>query len=83
MKYREIISLLASAGVEDPGFEAGVLISHFCGISAAALPLMREESFENAELSAAVSGAAAVIRFSILSGPGTFAPRSTVCRPTA
>ncbi|MBQ8388474.1 MAG: peptide chain release factor N(5)-glutamine methyltransferase [Clostridia bacterium] len=54
MKYREIISRLASAGVEDPGFEAGVLISHFCGISAAALPLMREEDFENAELFAAV-----------------------------
>jgi release factor glutamine methyltransferase len=54
MKYREIISLLAQAGIDDPTFEAGVLISHFCGISAAALPLMREENFENAELSAAV-----------------------------
>lgn len=54
MKYREIISLLAQAGIDDPTFEAGVLISHFCGISAAALPLMREENFENAELIAAI-----------------------------
>ena len=54
MKYTEIKELLKAAGIEDPSFEAGVLVSRFCGVSAAALPLLRDEDFDSASLAEAL-----------------------------
>ena len=55
MTYYEICARLSAVGIEEAAFEASVLLEHFCGVSAASLPLRREEDFSTAALSEAVA----------------------------
>ena len=55
MTYYEICARLSAVGIEDAAFEASVLLEHFCGVSAASLPLRRGEEFSSEALSEAVS----------------------------
>lgn len=55
MTYYDICARLRAAGIEDAEFDAACLLEHFCGVSAASLPLRRGEAFENEALSDAVA----------------------------
>lgn len=55
MTYREICAMLREAGVENAEGEAGLLLAHYCGVSAAQLPFRKNEAFECAELECAVA----------------------------
>ena len=52
--YKEIKEALCAAGIEDARYETDVLISHFCSVSPATLPLMKNEKFDSPELISAV-----------------------------
>lgn len=54
MKYRDICDILAAAGVPEPHAEAALLIEHYFGISAAALPLHRDDDLSSPELERAL-----------------------------
>ena len=48
--YNEIKTMLCEAGIDDAGFEADVLISHFCSVPMSQLPLVRGENFASPAL---------------------------------
>ena len=54
MKYAQLNQLLAGAGVEDPSFEAGLLLSRFAGVPRHELLFRRGEDFSSPELEEAV-----------------------------
>ena len=54
MTYREICARLTAAGIEDAQNDAAILMAHFGGISASALPYRRDEDVTSAALAKAV-----------------------------
>ena len=52
--YNEIKAVLTKAGIENAGFEADVLLSHFCSVPMSKLPLVRGEAFTSDELKNAI-----------------------------
>ncbi len=54
MLYSEICEKLKKAGIENPPFEASLLLEKFCKVSSAAIPFIGEKDFENDELLRAV-----------------------------
>ncbi|MGI6167062.1 MAG: peptide chain release factor N(5)-glutamine methyltransferase [Eubacteriales bacterium] len=54
MTYRKICGILAEAGIAGAEYEAALLIEHFCDITPATLPLLKDKEFSCPELDAAV-----------------------------
>ncbi|MBQ7378354.1 MAG: peptide chain release factor N(5)-glutamine methyltransferase [Clostridia bacterium] len=54
MTYRDVCARLQSAGIENAEAEAGILLAHFCGVSASQLLFRKGEDFQSDELSAAI-----------------------------
>lgn len=54
MTYRDICAQLRSVGIENAEVEAGLLLTCFCGVSAAELPFRKSEEFCSEELALAV-----------------------------
>ncbi len=55
MTYRQICEALRQAGIENARDEARLLLSHFCGVSAAQLPFRMNEEFDDDALAKAVA----------------------------
>ena len=55
MTYRQICLQLQAAGIENAKMEAGFLLAHFCGVSAAQLPFRMNEEFAAEALADAVA----------------------------
>ena len=55
MTYKEICAMLDNAGIPNAEGEAGLLLAHFCGVSAAQLPFRKNEVFENDALERALA----------------------------
>lgn len=54
MRYKEIRDILAASGVDDPAGEAALLLRHFCGLTPAEIPLVRDRDFTCPELIEAI-----------------------------
>ena len=54
MTYEDICRVLTDAGVEEAPHEAALLLTHFCGVTQAELPLVRGRNFDDAALRVAV-----------------------------
>lgn len=55
MTYFDILARLADAGIDCPEAEAALLLSHFCGVSAAELVFRKREDFDHPALHAALA----------------------------
>ena len=55
MTYREICDVLHGAGIESAKTDAGLLLEHFCGVSASQLPFRKNENFDSEALAQAVA----------------------------
>ena len=55
MTYRQLVSHLASHGIEDAKFEASVLIEHFCAVERSKIPFMTDADLSCGELEEALS----------------------------
>ena len=55
MTYRKLCKILEDAGIEDSGFEATLLITHFCAISREELFFKKDVDFSSPELERAIS----------------------------
>lgn len=54
MRFDEICAILKNAGIENAGQEAALLLEKFCGVSQSAVPLLKNEDFNDPNLLAAV-----------------------------
>ena len=54
MLYSEICEKLKKAGIENPTFEASVLLEKFCNVSRAELPFLGKKNFESDALMTAL-----------------------------
>lgn len=55
MTYRKICAVLQKAGIDCAESEAGLLLAHFCGVSASQLPFRKNEDFDDKALAQAVA----------------------------
>ncbi len=53
--YRQMCRQLQAADIENAKMEAGILLAHFCGVSAAQLPFRMDEEFATESLADAVA----------------------------
>ncbi len=79
--YNEIKAVLAEAGIEDAGFEADVLLSHFCSVPMSKLPLVRGEIFTSDDLADAVKKRAQRYPLQYLIGEWDFCRESYLVSP--
>ena len=55
MTYRDICARLEAAGIENASTEAGLLLSHFCGVRPYELPFCKDREFESDALAHAIA----------------------------